>query len=342
MLGLANSLAMLMAAQVLMGIAQAGVFPAACNSIAKWMPLSRRSLSCAILATGMQVGAILASLITGMWLEAVGWRWLFLLYALPGFLWSLWFAWRFRDEPQQDRQVNAAEIGVIRADGDQAAPAAPAAGPTPWWALWQHASFWFLCGQQICRASGYMFFASWFPTFLQKTRDVSVSESGSLQALVFTGTLVGSLCGGMVTDAIWRISGSLRLSRSGVGSLALGSCGMLILAAWFVDSVGMAVLLMTLGSVCAAIAGPCAFAAAIDIGGRHVPQVFGVMNMAGNLAAAACPILIAWLFDWTANWNLVLLLFAIIYLLGAVSWLMVDSGQRLLSTESRSAESDLQ
>ena len=187
-----------------------------------------------------------------------------------------------------------------------------------------------------------MFFASWFPTFLQKTRDVSVSESGSLQALVFTGTLVGSLCGGMVTDAIWRISGSLRLSRSGVGSLALGSCGMLILAAWFVDSVGMAVLLMTLGSVCAAIAGPCAFAAAIDIGGRHVPQVFGVMNMAGNLAAAACPILIAWLFDWTANWNLVLLLFAIIYLLGAVSWLMVDSGQRLLSTESRSAESDLQ
>jgi ACS family glucarate transporter-like MFS transporter/ACS family D-galactonate transporter-like MFS transporter len=66
------------------------------------------------------------------------------------------------------------------------------------------------------------------------------------------------------------------------------------------------------------------------------------MNMAGNLAAAACPILIAWLFDWTANWNLVLLLFAIIYLLGAVSWLMVDSGQRLLSTESRSAESDLQ
>ena len=77
-------------------------------------------------------------------------------------------------------------------------------------------------------------------------------------------------------------------------------------------------------SLFAALAGPCAFAATIDIGGRRVPQVFGLMNMCGNLAAAACPVLVGWLFARTANWNLVLLLFAGVYLAGAIGWLFVN------------------
>jgi len=48
------------------------------------------------------------------------------------------------------------------------------------------------------------------------------------------------------------------------------------------------------------------------------------MNMCGNLAAAACPILVGMLFQWTANWNLVLLLFAGVYLCGAICWLFVN------------------
>lgn len=329
-LGLATNFWILIAAQLAMGIAQAGVFPAACNSIAHWMPLARRSTACAALATGMQLGAIFASLITGGLLSSISWRWLFLLYALPGFAWAIGFWFWFRDDPAHNPRVNAAELSLITAHSDAQAESKHVTGSgTPWWKIASHASLWFLCGQQICRAAGYMFFASWFPTFLQETRGVSVNSSGNLQALVFTGTLVGSLFGGVLTDWIWRRTGSLRISRSGVGAAALASCGLLILAAWFVESVTLAVLLLTAGSVCAALAGPCAFSAAIDMGGRHVPTVFGIMNMTGNFAAAACPILVAALFNWTANWNLVLLLFAAVYLAGSLSWLLVDSSRRI-------------
>lgn len=329
-LGLATQFWMLVVAQLAMGIAQAGVFPAACNSIAHWMPLARRSIACAGLATGMQVGAISASLLTGSLLSSISWRWLFLIYALPGFAWAIGF-WRwFRDDPAENPRVNAAELALITAHGDEATKVRDGTEiATPWWAIASHPALWFLCGQQICRAAGYMFFASWFPTFLQQTRGVSINDSGNVQALVFSGTLVGSLCGGMLTDWIWRRTGSLRISRSGVGAAALASCGLLILAAWFVESVSLAVFLLTAGSVCAALAGPCAFSAAIDMGGRHVPPVFGIMNMSGNLAAAACPVLVAGLFNWTANWDLVLLLFAAVYLAGALSWTLVDSSKRI-------------
>lgn len=330
---------LLVIAQLLMGIAQAGVFPASCSAIASWMPLSRRSISCAVLASGMQVGAILASFLTGSLLASLGWRNLFVLYALPGFVWAGWFWWQYRNSPAADPQVNTAELAIIQQDSDQvlAKTHEPSPAPTrrtaqtsaPWLAMVRNQTLWLLCGQQTARAAGYMFFASWFPTFLQQTRGVSINQSGMLQGLVFAGTLMGSLCGGWITDWIFKRTTNLRLSRSLVGFAALASCGGLILAAWFIEDVTLAVLLMAAGSVCAALAGPCAFSATIDVGGQHVPQVFGTMNMAGNIAAALCPVVVAAIFSWTGNWNLVLLLFAFTYVCGALCWLGIDPREKL-------------
>ena len=95
------------------------------------------------------------------------------------------------------------------------------------------------------------------------------------------------------------------------------------------ESTFLAVALLSVGSLLAAMAGPCAFAATMDIGGDHVPQVYGIMNMSGNFAAAACPILIAELFEWTSNWSIVLLLFAATYMVGAICWAMVDCRQQI-------------
>ncbi|TWU17155.1 putative sulfoacetate transporter SauU [Novipirellula galeiformis] len=328
-IGVAPGFWLLIVAQLVMGVAQAGIFPASCNSVGHWLPLGQRSLSCGILAAGMQIGAILASGLTGLLLAPFGWRWVFIGFAMPGILWTLGFYLRFRNHPEQDSRVNAAELEKIRSGRAAAtAPAADDAASVSEWgellAIVRSPVMWWLCGQQICRGSGYMFFASWFPTFLQETRGVSVAESGYLQGLVLAGTLAGSIFGGTLVDWIWRRTGSLRLSRSGVGATFLAACALLILAAWFVQNAVLAVALLSLGSFLAALAGPCAFAATIDIGGPRVPQVFGVMNMTGNLAAAACPVLVGYLFQWTSNWNLVLLLFAAVYLVGAVCWIFVN------------------
>ena len=320
-IGVAPGFWLLIVAQLIMGIAQAGIFPASCQSIGHWMPLARRSLACGVLAAGMQVGAILASALTGPLIAPLGWRWVFVVFALPGVVWAVWFFPRFRDHPEQAPGISAGELALIQ--GDRATDLARPTDPG-WRDLARNPSIWFLCGQQICRASGYMFFASWFPTFLQETRGVTVEESGYLQGLVLAGTLTGSIFGGWLTDWIWRRTNSLRLSRSGVGAAFLGACAILILAAWFVKSAPLAVGLLALGSLFAALAGPCAFSATIDIGGNRVPQVFGLMNMTGNFAAAACPVLVAKLIEWTSNWNLVLLLFAGVYLAGSICWIFVN------------------
>lgn len=330
-MGVAAGFWLLIVAQLVMGMAQAGIFPASCNSVGHWIPLAQRSLACGILAAGMQIGAIAASVLTGELMSPFGWRWIFVAFAMPGILWTIGFSSWFRDRPTQVAGLNARELALIRADSsvDESPRQSSASELGELLAIARSPVMWLLCGQQICRAAGYMFFASWFPTFLQETRGVSVTESGYQQGLVLAGTLAGAIFGGTLTDWIWRRSGSLRLSRSGIGAASLGTCAFLILAAWFVQSPTLAVSLLALGAFFAALAGPCAFAATIDIGGPHVPQVFGMMNMCGNFAAAACPILVGKLFQWSANWNLVLLWFAGIYLAGAICWVFVNPRQRV-------------
>jgi ACS family glucarate transporter-like MFS transporter/ACS family D-galactonate transporter-like MFS transporter len=93
-------------------------------------------------------------------------------------------------------------------------------------------------------------------------------------------------------------------------------------------SAEIAVLLLALGAVFAAFAGPCAFATTIDIGGPRVPQVAGMMNMSGNLAAA-CPIVVGKVFQLTNNWDLILLLFAGVFLASAICWLFVNPQRRV-------------
>ena len=337
--GVAPGFWLLIVAQLIMGGAQAGIFPAACNSIGYWMPLAQRSLACGILAAGMQLGAITASGLTGELMTPFGWRWVFVAFSLPGVLWAAGFFHWFRDRPVTQAgsasdasklfsasHPNASEVALIRCDRDvdESKQGNENNDLAQLLATMRRPVVWLLCGQQICRAAGYMFFASWFPTFLQETRGVSVAQSGYLQGLVLAGTLTGGIFGGLLTDWIWRRTGSLRASRSGIGACALGACSMLILGAWFVSSPIVAVALLAVGAFCAALAGPCAFAATIDIGGTRVPQVFGMMNMCGNFAAAACPVLVGKLFQWTANWNLVLLLFASVYLIGAICWVFAN------------------
>ncbi len=319
----------LIAAFLIMGAAQAGLFPSACYSISHWIPQASRSSACGMLSVGMQVGAIMAAVVTGPLIADIGWRRAYMFYAIPGFLWALVFMSRFRDQPADDATVNDVERELVQSGAGPPGAAASTNGPTPWMSIARSRTVWFLCTQQMCRAAGYIFFATWFPTFLQKARNMTVSDSGYLQALVFAGTLAGSFGGGLLTDWILRKSGNVKLSRSGVGAGCLLACGLLILSAWFVKDVTAAVALLAVGAFFAALAGPSSYVTTIDIGGGHVPQVFGLMNMMGNLAAAACPIVVGELFQRTDNWNLVLLMFAALYLTGAICWLFVDPRQRI-------------
>jgi ACS family glucarate transporter-like MFS transporter len=319
---LAAGLPLLLAARGGMGVAQAGLFPCSAGTVAAWFPATRWGLANGLLGSCMQIGAALATALTGLLLGPLGWRLVFVLFALPGVVWGVGFFLWFRDRPEEHAAVNAAELNLIRGT---APPAPDRREPTPWGTLFTSWAMLCICGQQFFRAAGYMFYASWFATFLRETRGIGTGEAGVLTSLPIAAVVVGSAVGGAASDWVLGRTGSRRLSRQGLSVASMLGCALLIVWAYFIRDARLAVLVIAAGSFCSAFAGPCAYAITIDIGERHVAPVFATMNMAGNVGAALFPLLVPPLVEGTGSWDAVLFLFAGMYLAAGLCWMLFDS-----------------
>jgi nitrate/nitrite transporter NarK len=180
-----------------------------------------------------------------------------------------------------------------------------------------------ICLQQFFRAAGYMFYASWFATFLQETRGLSVAEAGILTGLPMLGVVFGSPLGGWLSDCVLLQTGSRRLGRQGIAVLSQLGGALFLVLAYPVSAPWPAVLLFTASATFASFGGSCAYSITIDMGGRHVATVFSMMNMAGNLGAMVFPLVIPPLVR-LSGWNSVLLVFIGIYLAAALCWMLLN------------------
>lgn len=310
----------------LMGASQAGAFPCAAKAIGSIFPESERARATGLLASGMTIGGAIAPLCTASFLEALTpltdvvaterWRLLLAAYAIPGVVWSIAFLGLI-----SRRKLPATEsTSQVRT-------------PVDWSRMVRSLPLALLCGQQFFRAAGMVFFMTWFPTFLQKTRDVTLLGSGVLTTVAGVGGVLGSLTGGYFSDWLLKRTGNMRLSRQGIAVAGMGCCSLLILSSFFVRDVNSSIALIALGAFCATFGGVSGYTVAISFGGRHVATVFSTMNMFGNLGAALFPITAGWLVAQTGNWNLILFLFAGLMAIDALCWALLNPKGTLFGDE---------
>lgn len=326
---LAGGMSGMIGARMAMGAGQGGVFPCTTSIVKRWFPLSRRAIANGSVTSLMQFGAIFASVVTGLLAPRYGWRFTFALFTLPGILWSIWFFLWFRDDPRDHPGVNPAELKLLE-DGGAIEPAARGQPPEPipWSTLLLNPTLALICAQQVFRGAGYIFYGSWFTTFLREGRHVEhLEQAGLLTTLPILATAVGSILGGWLSDLVLVKTGSKRLSRQWLSAASQLACALIVLLAYPVKDPLLAVSIISAGAFCAAIAGPIAYTVTIDLGGRHVPTVFGLMNMWGNVGAALFPLAVPLLVGegTDANWNPVLFMFSGIYVAAALCWMAFNS-----------------
>ncbi|HUE15197.1 MAG TPA: MFS transporter [Planctomycetaceae bacterium] len=309
-----------------MGAAQAGAFPCAVKALGQIFPETERARATGLLGCGMTIGGALAPVMAAVVLQSLSpwasslhigrWRLLLAAYALPGIVWTAAFLALIsaRKLPARER------TSAVRS-------------PVNWSRMLSSGPLALLCAQQFFRAAGMVFFLTWFPTFLQKTRDVSLLNSGILTTLAGVGGVVGSLTGGFFSDWLLQRTGNARLSRQGIAVAGMASCSLLITSSYFLHSVNGSIALISLGTCCATFGGVSGYTVAISFGGSHVATVFSAMNMFGNVGAALFPVTAGWLVARTGNWNLMLFLFAGIMAIDAVCWALLNPRGTLFGDE---------
>ncbi|MGE5192094.1 MAG: MFS transporter [Deltaproteobacteria bacterium] len=325
----------LVACRGAMGFSQAGLFPCAMGTIKSWFPVSQRAFAAGPLTACMQVGAAAGAAATGWMSDRIGWRSTFMVFSLPSLIWAVWFYLWFRDHPRDHTAVNDGELDLLGsgAAGPPARQGADDAGPIPWGQLLLSVPLAWFCAQQFCRAAGYVFYSSWFTTYLKEARGVeSLAAAGVLTSLPLCGFGVGSLVGGWLSDWLLIRTGSRRFSRQGLAIASQLACALFVLAAYPVRDATLAVLIISAGSFCAAVGGPVAYAVSADIGGHHVRPVFSLMNMWGNIGAFAFPLVVPLLFGKgkQTNWDGVMILFGAIHVAAAICWLGFNPDRPIL------------
>lgn len=307
------------ASRAFMGVAQAGLVPVGVSAMARWFPKSSQATAAGAFSGFMSVGSIVAAPLTAWLVMDFGWRGMFVLYAIPGVLWAAWFAWWHRDEPARHPAVNAAERELIGQHETKEAPV------MPWRMLAANPALWLLCMQQFCRAAGYIFFASWFATYLQEARGMALVKSAWMTTLPLLADVAGGFSGGLISDALLRRTQSRRIARQGMAMTALLLCAALIFTAWFVSDPVLAVLVISAGMYCAGVVNPCYAATLMTCGGAQTAAWSAITNMCGNFGAASFPILVPWLIARAGGWDAVLFAFGAIYIIAAVIWLLLPT-----------------
>lgn len=301
----------------MMGAAQAGAFPCAAKALGQIFPETERARATGFLASGMMVGGAIAPSLTAMILvqltpladslQIYRWRILLASYAIPGILWTIAFLSfiSIRKLPfTKIAKTTNSKVEYSR--------------------IFKSRTLVLLCAQQFFRAAGMVFFLTWFPTFLQKTRGVSLVGSGVLTTIAGIGSVIGSLTGGYSSDWLLKRTGNARLSRQGIAIAGMASCSVLIICSYFVKNVNGSMALISLGAFCASFGGVSGYTVAISFGGRNVATVFGTMNMFGNFGASLFPLTAGWLVAVTGNWNLILFFFAGIMAIDAICWAFLN------------------
>ncbi|MBL9114662.1 MAG: MFS transporter [Verrucomicrobiaceae bacterium] len=328
--GFAWSFVSLIVFRFMFGAGEAGGFPNITKMYNIWLPHEERGVAQGITWMCARWGGAFTPLLVVWMLTMMNWRNMFMVFALLGVVWVVFFYRWFRDDPAEHRGVNMAELELINAsshgvDGHAA---------IPWRRLFRHRSVLLLWLYYFCISYVWYFYITWMPKYMKEalqlnTDDPWIAFLGGLP-LLFGG--VGCFVGGIVARRLTNGPGTLSRSRRWIGAVGMIAAGVLILVATTQQAHPMwALLALGVSGFFNDLSMPGAWGACMDIGGKLAGSVSGSMNMMGNLGGALGPTAAAFLFTSSGNdWNVPLYVAASTYLVSAVCWCFIDSDQHLL------------
>jgi ACS family hexuronate transporter-like MFS transporter len=180
----------------LLGIGEAGNWPAAIKVVAEWFPEAERAFACGLFNSGSSFGAILAPPIVAFIVLNYGWQYAFLAVGVVGFIWlAAW--WPVYRKPEMPAAV---------------APS-PEVPPPSAWALLRHKFVWSFIIAKIFFDPAWYFYIFWFPTYLKSARHFDMAAIGKYAWLPFFVAGIGNLFGGGLSGWLIRRGVSVTIAR---------------------------------------------------------------------------------------------------------------------------------
>jgi len=190
----------------LLGVAEAGFFPAILLYLTYWFPAGRRSKVTALFMTGIPMSGVLGGPLSGWIMHAMsgahglaGWQWLFLIEGLPAVLLGVVVLFYLTDAPHEARWLEPEErewlAATIRAEQSVAERHAIGLGR----AL-LHPTVWLLCLILFACQAGSYGLQFWVPQIIQGMAGFTNLQIGLISAIPYAAASIGMIWIGASSD----------------------------------------------------------------------------------------------------------------------------------------------
>jgi MFS transporter, ACS family, hexuronate transporter len=259
----------------LLGMGEAGNWPAGVKVVAEWFPERERALASGVFNSGSSVGAILAPPLVAFILLRFGWPSAFLCIGLLGFVW-LGFWWKFYRTPAQ---------------------AVTTERPPSAWRLFRMRLVWSFTLSKIFMDPAWYFYIFWFPEYLKHSRHFDMASIGAFAWIPFAVAGAGNLLGGVAGSWLLRLGLPVLVARK----TALTMFAVLMTAA--IPAVLVNSAWLSIAFVSVAVAGYTGglanmLALPADVFPKNaVASVFGLASMGAGFGGMIFTLVTGWVVD---------------------------------------------
>lgn len=293
--GTASGLASLLVARVLLGLGEGATFPAATSAMSRWVANDKRGFAQGITHAASRVGNAIAPTAIVAVMAVYGWRGSFYICAATSFLWVGLWALTFTEYPAEHPRITQTELSALP-------PPRGKTSAVPWGRLFRYMMP--VTTVYFCYGWTLWLFLSWIPQYFLHSHELDLKKSALFSSSVFFAGVVGDTLGGIVTDKLYKRTGSLRRARSAMVAVCMSFSLLSLLPLLYSHD-----LYLCLGCLCGGFffaemtIGPM-WAIPMDIAPEFSGTASGLMNTGSALAAIISPVISGMLIDKFDNWEL--------------------------------------
>ena len=316
-----TAIAILLGARLVLGAAQAGLYPVATGAIKNWFPVRNWGFAQGFLVTGAWVGSAIAPPLLSALIVHLGWRAALAAVCIPSLLLLIWWQIDARDRPAEHRRVTDIELAEL---------AGEAATSDEKLNLSRLAHV--LLDPQVLLVTvsyflmNYVFYlvTFWSFLYLRQERQMTMLESGWLASLPFLAAAVATAAGGRMSDYLigrWGTGWGVRI----LPLICLPSAGLFLWLTGIAPTAWIAVAALCLAfGFCELMEGPY-WSVTMRLAPDDSMAATAVLNTGGNLGGVVATPAIAAL-SASHQWHAIFALGAATSIAAAVLWLWVNIG----------------
>ncbi|HEY8509676.1 MAG TPA: MFS transporter, partial [Steroidobacteraceae bacterium] len=298
-------------ARFLLGLGEAGNFPAAIKTVAEWFPRRERAFATGIFNAGSNVGAIIAPLVVPIIAVTWGWQAAFLFTGVLSAAWLITWLTMYRS-PEQHPSLSQEELAYIRSDAPE-----PAAG-IPWLHLLAHRQAWAFALAKFMTDPIWWFFLFWLPKFLHSEHGLTLTGLGLPLIIIYVCADIGSIGGGWLAGQFIKRGWSVNRARK----TAMLVCALSVVPIVFAsqtDNLWMAVALISLATAGHQGWSANVFTLTSDMFPRRaVGSVVGLGGFAGAVGGMLISTFVGFLLETTGSYLPVFIMSGLAYLAALV------------------------